>query len=87
MKLNFSSTTVKQLFESYEDSEFSDRYEAELRPVAARIPLESYEVLEQFAVRWNQSKSALAAQLLESALDELHILDVLGKQEAKAAAK
>jgi predicted DNA-binding protein len=52
-----------------------ERMEAELRPVSARIPLESYKTLEYFAERWGFTKSSLAAQVLETALGELDLLD------------
>jgi predicted DNA-binding protein len=64
-----------------------ERIEAELRPVSARIPLESYKTLEHFAERWGFTKSALAAQVLETALGELELLQYTHEQqEAQKAA-
>jgi hypothetical protein len=86
MKLDAPST-VERLFNEHELNDLSEQYEAELRPVSARIPMESYAILEAFAARWGQSKSSLAAQLLETALDELDLLrSVLESNKAREAA-
>jgi hypothetical protein len=73
MKLDAPST-VERLFNDYEINDGGEQYEAELRPVSARIPIESHVILEAFAVRWGRSKSSLAAELLEASLDELELL-------------
>jgi hypothetical protein len=73
MKLDAPST-IERLFNDHELSGPDDRYEAELRSISARIPIESHVILEAFSARWDLSKSFLAAQLLETALDELDLL-------------
>jgi hypothetical protein len=59
----------------------------ELRSVSARIPAGQSDYLGELAERWGISKSALAAQLLMTALNEIELRDAgLEQNRAKAAA-
>ncbi len=85
--------SIKDLFdfEEYLVPQYDARLESELRSLSLRIPVESFNVLDQFAQRWGGTKSSLAAQLLETALNQLETLaqendDSRRKAEARSAA-
>ncbi len=60
---------------------FAQQEEAELRSISARIPAESYRVIEYFAKRWGFSNSSLIAQLVETACNELELLERINGTE------
>lgn len=66
---------VQELFNFYENvvPGVDANAEQDLRSVSARIRLGSYEELGRLSERWGVSRSALAAQLLETALNELEM--------------
>lgn len=82
-------SSVKGFFEFQELITQSEqpRMEAELRALSLRIPVESHDILERFSQRWGDSKSSLAASLLEVALNDLeHTERQEQAQKARGAA-
>ncbi len=74
--------TMQELFNFYENVYPSGAvvHETELRSISARISAGNYEYLSALAEKWGISKSALAAQMLEAALNEIELRDS-AKQE------
>jgi hypothetical protein len=54
----------------------------ELRSISARIPLGSFEYMGELAEKWGMSRSALAAALIRTALNEIELRQ---DQEAQRA--
>jgi hypothetical protein len=66
---------IDELFNFYEriaPDMFSSQ-EEELRSISARIPLGSFEYLGKLAENWGMSRSALAALLVQTALNEIEL--------------
>jgi Zn-dependent peptidase ImmA (M78 family) len=84
---------IQELFNFYENvlPPGYEIRERDLRSVSARIPASAYEELERLSERWGVSRSALAAQLLQTALNEVELREAMqvSKQhqddESKAA--
>jgi Zn-dependent peptidase ImmA (M78 family) len=71
--------SVQELFNFYENvlPPGFEAQERDLRSISARIPSGTYEELERLSERWGVSKSALAAQLLQTALEEIELHEQL----------
>jgi hypothetical protein len=80
--------SLQGLFNYYENIYPSGAvvYGIELRSVSARISAGNYEYLGALAEKWGMSRSALAAQILEAALNEVELRDA-GKQQDDAREK
>jgi Zn-dependent peptidase ImmA (M78 family) len=77
--------SVRQLFDYHDRTDLFgiSTPEVELRSVSARISQGNHEYLGDLAERWGISRSALAAQLLETALEEIELHDE-GEKQRKA---
>lgn len=65
--------TVKKLIDSYEDARKEESFNElfENRPITVRMSFEDVAFMQAVADYYRQSRSALAQNLLESALDEV----------------
>lgn len=75
--------SLQDLFNFYENVYPSGVvvHETELRSVSARITASNHEYLGALAEKWGMSRSALAAQILEAALNELELRDAAKEQD------
>ncbi len=75
--------TLQGLFNYYENVYPSGAviHETELRSISARISADNHEYLGALAEKWGMSRSALVAQLLEAALNEVELREAAKQQE------
>jgi hypothetical protein len=75
--------TLQGLFNYYENVYPSGAvvHETELRSISARISAGNHDYLAALSEKWGMSRSALAAQLLEAALNEIELRDTAKQQK------